>query len=133
MRLSVPSPAFQQRAMVSAARQYSARSSSIAEESYAPGTLLQAGPGVPRWRYVAYPFAWSGPVESAQTVRFMVLRPWLVSLWRVLGVALLALLFTRLARGSLDATPIGRRWFSTRPVASRTIEAETRVCYGPGS
>ena len=80
----------------------SALRSSIAEETYAPDTLLQAGPGVPRWRYVAYSFGWSGPVESAQTVRFIVLRPGWVSIWRVLGVALLALLFARLARGSLD-------------------------------
>jgi hypothetical protein len=106
----VPPPAFAREAMVGAARK--APSSSIAEERYAPDTLLQAGPGVPRWRYVAYPFGWSGPVESAQTVRFMVLRPWLVSVWRVLGVALLALLFTRLARGSLDVKPAWRGWFS---------------------
>jgi hypothetical protein len=97
---------------VSAVRKQSAPSSSIAEETYAPDTLLQAGPGVPRWRYVAYPFGWSGPVESSQRVRFMVLRPWSVSVWRVLGVALLALLFTRLARGSLDVNPVRRGWFS---------------------
>ena len=85
--VSVPPPALPRQAMMSAVRKQSALSSSIAEETYAPGTLLQAGPGVPRWRYVAYPFGWSGPVETGQTVRFMVLRPWWVSLWRVLGVA----------------------------------------------
>lgn len=71
-------------------------------QRYAAGTLVQAGPGVPHWRYSRYPFSWSGPVDPTQSVHFMVLPPWAVGLWRVLGVALLAVLFARLARGSID-------------------------------
>ncbi len=127
----VPPPAFVQEAMVSAARKQSALSSSIAEERYAPDTLLQAGPGVPRWRYVAYPFGWSGPVESAQTVRFMVLRPWLVSVWRVLGVALLALLFTRLARGSLDVKPAWRGGFSGGAIPALALALACMLACAP--
>src|SRR5207244_12001662 len=48
---------------------------------YAPGTLLQAGPGIPAWNYGAHPFGWSGPVESDQTVRFVVLAPVAVGVW----------------------------------------------------
>ena len=67
---------------------------------YAPGTLIQAGPGIPAWNYGAHPFAWSGPVEPDQTVRFVVLGPMAVAMWRIAGVALLALLFIALARAS---------------------------------
>src|SRR5205814_393259 len=72
---------------------------------YAPGTLLQAGPGIPAWNYGAHPFGWSGPVESDQTVRFVVLGPVAVAVWRIAGVALLALLFIALARASFGPRP----------------------------
>ena len=42
---------------------------------YAPGTLLQAGPGLPDWSYVDYSFDWSGPVDPEQTVRFLYIGP----------------------------------------------------------
>jgi hypothetical protein len=127
----VPPSAFVQEAMVSAAGKQSASSSSVAGERYAPDTLLQAGPGVPRWRYVTYPFGWSGPVESAQTVRFMVLRPGLVSVWRVLGVALLALLFTRLARGSLDVKQVWRGWLSGGAVPALALALACMLACAP--
>ena len=72
---------------------------------YAPGTLLQAGPGIPAWNYGVHPFGWSGPVEPDQTVRFVVLGPLAVALWRIAGVALLALLFVVLARASFGGRP----------------------------
>lgn len=72
---------------------------------YAPGTLIQAGPGIPAWNYGAHPFGWSGPVEPDQSVRFVVLGPVGVALWRTAGVALLALLFIALARASFGPRP----------------------------
>lgn len=72
---------------------------------YAPGTLIQAGPGIPAWNYGAHPFGWSGPVEPDQTVRFVVLGPVAVAVWRIAGVALLALLFIALARASFGPRP----------------------------
>jgi hypothetical protein len=72
---------------------------------YAPGTLIQAGPGIPAWDYGAHPFGWSGPVDPEQTVRFVVLGPAAVALWRIAGVALLALLFIALARASFGPRP----------------------------
>jgi hypothetical protein len=73
-------------------------------QRYAPGTLVQAGPGVPHWRYVSYPFSWSGPVEAAQQLRFIIMPPWLVGVWRILSVALLAVLFVRLSQRSFNFT-----------------------------
>ena len=84
---------------------------------YAPGTVVQAGPGVPQWHYVTYPFGWSGPVESSQSVHFIILPPWLVALWRVLSIALLAALIARVMRGSVDLNAIWRRFLAGRAAA----------------
>jgi len=72
---------------------------------YAPGTLLQAGPGIPAWNYGAHPFGWAGPVDPDQTLRFVVLGPLAVALWRIAGVMALAWFFIRLARSSFG-TPV---------------------------
>lgn len=69
-------------------------------ERYAPGTVVQAGPGVPSWRYRRYAFAWSGPVEPAQTAHFVIAGPVWLAVWRVAGVLLLAALFAWLLAGS---------------------------------
>jgi hypothetical protein len=84
------------------------------KERYAPGALVQAGPGIPRWHYVRYDYGWSGPVDAAQTVRFVVLSPVLVALWRIVGVALLITMFWGMTRGDADLRTLGRRLFSTR-------------------
>jgi hypothetical protein len=95
------------------------------QQRFAPGTLVQAGPGVPHWRYAEYSFNWSGPVDAAQTVRFVILPPWLVGIWRVLGVVLLAALFVRLLRAGLDAgldVKAGwQRLFATRGAAAVSL------------
>jgi hypothetical protein len=88
------------------------------KERFAPGTLVQAGPGVPNWRYAVYPFNWSGPVDTAQTVHFVILRPWLVGAWRVLSVALLAILFARLIRGNQELKAGWRRLLTMRGPAA---------------
>jgi hypothetical protein len=87
-----------ERAVVTAHKMTSAAEPIVAR--YAAGTLVQAGPGIPAWNYGAHPFGWSGPVDPDQTVRFIVLSPIAVALWRIAGVALLAWLFIRLARTS---------------------------------
>jgi hypothetical protein len=69
-------------------------------DPYAPGTLVQAGPGVPHWDYGAHPFSWSGPVDPSQTVRFIVLGPVEVAVWRIVGVLLLVTFLVQLARAS---------------------------------
>ncbi len=67
---------------------------------YAAGTLVQAGPGIPAWNYGAHPFGWTGPVDPDQSLRFVVLGPVAVALWRIAGVAALVWFFIRLARNS---------------------------------
>lgn len=66
---------------------------------YAEGTLLQTGPGIPGWNYRQHGFSWSGPVEREQEVRFVVLRPFVVSVWRLLGALLIAGGFVWLVAG----------------------------------
>ena len=94
MKLDMPAP------MLSSTGVTSSRLSAAVEtkaarsiERYAPGTVLQAGPGVPSWDYNSYEYSWAGPVESQDTVRFVFIGPLLLGVWRVLGVALTALWF----------------------------------------
>ncbi len=117
-----PSPRLEE-IIVTGARKQGEPSSSMQmpQQRYAPGTLVQAGPGVPHWRYGAYAFSWSGPVDAAQSVHFVILPPWLVGIWRVLGVALLAVLFVYLTRANLDLKAALQRLFSMRAVASSVI------------
>ncbi len=70
-------------------------------QRYAPGTLLQTGPGIPNWQYDNYSFSWSGPVEQDQTVQFIYVGRILRALWRIAGVALTAVLFFGLLRPTL--------------------------------
>jgi len=121
----VPPPAAEdlQEVSVTGAKGSAQSSSSMlmSQQRFAPGTLVQAGPGVPRWHYVAYPFNWSGPVDVAQTVHFLILPPWLTGIWRVLGVALLVALLARLMRGNLGMNAIWRRWFASRSATASAL------------
>lgn len=69
-------------------------------DRYAPGTLLQAGPGKPAWDYITYRYGWSGPVDPEQSVRFVWLGPVALGLWRILGVLATVLFALLLARAT---------------------------------
>ena len=73
------------------------RVSSVAQR-YAPGTVLQAGPGIPEWQFITHPFSWSGPVDAGQKLHFLIATPFWLSLWRLAGIALLAALLAVLVR-----------------------------------
>lgn len=72
---------------------------------YAPNAIIQAGPGIPSWRWNAYSLSWSGPVDAHQSMRLVVMPRWLVSVMRVAAVSLLLLL-----AGVLAAEILKRRW-----------------------
>jgi hypothetical protein len=72
---------------------------------YEPGVLVQAGPGLPQWRYHVYGYSWSGPLEPNATARFVISPPWLTRLWRVAGIVLSILLIGELTRGDLARIP----------------------------
>lgn len=42
---------------------------------YDASTVVQTGPGVPRWSWRSIPLRWSGPVDRAQTVEFVLVPP----------------------------------------------------------
>jgi hypothetical protein len=72
---------------------------------FAPNAIVQAGPGVPSWRWNTYRLVWSGPVEPDQAMRLVVLPRWLVSTVRFALVGLV------LAFAALLAAEIThRRW-----------------------
>jgi hypothetical protein len=72
---------------------------------YEPGVLVQAGPGVPQWRYHVYEYGWSGPLEPNATARFLISPPWLTRLWRIAGIVLSVLLLLELIRGDIARLP----------------------------
>jgi hypothetical protein len=72
---------------------------------YAPNAIVQAGPGIPSWRWNTYSLSWSGPVDAEQSMQLVVMPRWLVSLMRVIAVGLL-LLFA----GLLAAEMFNRKW-----------------------
>lgn len=67
-------------------------------QRYATSNVVQAGRGEPTWEWSRYSLAWSGPVLPDQSVRLVVSPPWLTRLLRVVGIALLAIVFLRLAQ-----------------------------------
>jgi len=92
------------RNLVNKREHLSGLNSAMVMQRYASGTRLQAGPGIPAWRYNSYSYGWSGPVEATDTVRFLYLGPIALFFWRILGVVGLALLFVWLARLSYGGT-----------------------------
>jgi hypothetical protein len=80
-------------------------SSAQVTQRYAAGTVLQAGPGIPAWRYNSYQYNWSGPVEAADQVRFVYVGPVALFFWRIIGALALGVLFVWLA-----ALSFGTKW-----------------------
>lgn len=68
-------------------------------EHYNASTIVQTGAGEPSWNVgERYVLSWSGPVLASQSVRLVIVPPWLVRVLRVALVALLAALIVRLVR-----------------------------------
>jgi hypothetical protein len=81
------------------------RSSHQSFARYAPNAIVQAGPGIPSWRWNTYQLKWSGPVDPGQEVRLVVMPRWLVSVLRFAAVGL-SLMFAAI----LAAEIAQRRW-----------------------
>ena len=71
---------------------------------YAPNAIVQAGPGIPSWQWNTYYLSWSGPIDSDQEVRLMILPRWLVTILRFIEVGLL-LLFSAVLAAEIFARP----------------------------
>ncbi|MDH3373157.1 MAG: hypothetical protein OEM85_07245, partial [Gammaproteobacteria bacterium] len=56
---------------------------------YAPNAIVQAGPGIPSWRWNSYRLDWSGPVDADQALRLVILPRWAVTVLRFLLVLVL--------------------------------------------
>ena len=102
-------------ASLKSANAYLNRSSVV--ERYAPGTQLQNGPGVPNWNYQTHRLQWSGPVEPSQTMRLVVLTTIWVSLWRIVGIVLVALALYPIVRLGYPSFGVPRldRWLRIAP------------------
>jgi hypothetical protein len=88
-------------------------------QRYAPGTLVQTGPGRPGWSYGQHWFSWSGPVDDSQSLRFVVLTPFWLGLWRIVGCLLLAALFVLIAGAAFGRPRLpgwAQRWSTAAPL-----------------
>jgi hypothetical protein len=70
---------------------------SVEYSRYAPDAIVQAGAGIPSWQWNSYRLSWSGPVDSEQTMRLVLLPRWLISLLRFAEVLLLLMFVAVLA------------------------------------
>jgi hypothetical protein len=98
---------------------------------YEPGVLVQAGPGLPQWRYHVYPYSWSGPLEPSATARFIISPPWLTRLWRLVGIVLSVLLVIELTRGDIARLPDWLRRPRLAPAASLLLGAAVALAGAP--
>lgn len=98
---------------------------------YEPGVLVQAGPGLPQWRYHVYDYGWSGPLEPNSTARFLISPPWLTRLWRVAGIVLSVLLLVELVRGDFARIPEWLRRLRFGPGAALLLTAAAAFVYAP--
>jgi hypothetical protein len=81
----------------------------VTDQRYAPGAVVQTGPGVPEWTWNRYELGWNGPVQPQRTFSLIILRPWATFLWRVLAILGLLGLTGLLARQCVPL-PKPRAW-----------------------
>ncbi|MBX3231973.1 MAG: hypothetical protein KIT84_12405 [Labilithrix sp.] len=62
---------------------------------YDPSSMVQTGPGRPRWSFVQVPLQWSGPVDRSQRLHLYLLTPPMNAALAVLRVLLVAALIFR--------------------------------------
>jgi len=81
-----------------------------ARKRYAPDptAAVTTGPGLPTWGWDRVAFAWSGPVDRAQSLRLALIPPWLNTVLAFVRVALLAALVIRLLFSAVSVA--GAQW-----------------------
>jgi hypothetical protein len=82
-----------------------------------PQARITTGPGLPAWAWNRVTLFWSGPVDADQELSFLLMPPWLVSLFGFLRVALMAALVIRLIGvdlGSGDGGNPTSNWLRAR-------------------
>jgi hypothetical protein len=85
--------------------------------AYDPNAQVQTGPGVPRWRWTQVQLTWNGPVDQNARLTFWLAPPWMVSLFTLIGVALLVFLALILLRSALNNPGVGfARWLPGLPL-----------------
>jgi hypothetical protein len=102
-----------------------------AVDVYEPGVLVQAGPGLPQWRYHVYDYSWSGPLEPNSSARFVISPPWFTRLWRVAGIVLSVLLVVALTRGDIARLPAWLRRLRPAPAAALLLTVAASLGAAP--
>jgi hypothetical protein len=88
-----------------------------------PQARITTGPGLPAWSWNHVTLSWSGPVDREQKLGFVLMPPWLVSLFGFLRVASMAALLLLLLGVEFGAGGSGFGWMRARGVAAAAIAA----------
>jgi hypothetical protein len=72
------------------------------ELQFDPQAMIQTGPGLPTWQWRTIPLTWNGPVNPGQTIRLVLLPPWINCALAFIRVGLLGLLLIGFFRQSFS-------------------------------
>lgn len=72
-------------------------------ERYESNAVMQAGPGIPNWRWNQHHIHWTSPVAKQQQVSIVIQPAWVTRILKVLGVALLLLWTVLLFKDNLKS------------------------------
>src|SRR6185295_5617953 len=92
-----------------------------------PKSIVQTGPGLPRWTWSTISLSWSGPVFAAQRLTLWLIPPWANFLLALVRVALLALLLWCLLDLPRELWP--KALASMAPVAKQTAAALLAILF----
>ena len=95
----------------------------------------RTGPGVPNWNFQTHRLQWGGPVEPSQTMRLVVLTTIWVSVWRIVGIVLVALALYAIVRFGYPSFGVPRldRWLRIAPATTAILLAVALSLTAPES
>lgn len=93
---TLPAQQAQAQGKWSAGKRGDAYGSMLNAETYDPNAIVQTGPGLPKWHWTTISLKWSGPVESSQRIKLMLLSPTVNFFLAFLRAALVVLLVLRM-------------------------------------
>ncbi len=93
-----------------------AKTESYSQPDYNPGQRIQAGPGLPSWRWQSVYINWGGPVTAAESHRIWLVSPLLNRFGHLMAVLLSLALLVSLLRKGLQLSPLPK--ISLKPAAT---------------
>lgn len=97
---NVPPQNFQESEMMRVKTSSFVRKTEV-QQRYQSNTIMQAGPGIPKWSWNFYNITWTSPVTAGQNVKLIIQPAWLTRVLKVVGISLLLLWTALLLKANL--------------------------------